>query len=172
MALEIPQTTFPTEHDRALPGMVDRTPSGQLDIVSRVLDVDMRPGVMTIKRTASVDPERVRLPTAAGDIVSALLAGVLRMDQSQSPTYAYKAQVGRQSVVRRGLIWMHVAVANVSSAAASSKTLFLVHSGVNAGAVSGAAGAGPDATAVPAGLFEIEEGGAVGGLALINWKLP
>jgi len=114
-----------------------------------------------------------KLPTSTGDVSGALL-GVLcletmKMPRAGAPNYAQKDPV---PVMRRGRVWVQT-VADPASVAPDT-TVFIVHSGADAGKVGSTAGTGTVATAFPAaaGNAKIVKVDAAAGAALVEINMP
>jgi hypothetical protein len=159
------QSSYVFEPAVAVEGMI--ADSGVRDVLSRLLEsATADAGHFVVKGTAT---DQAKLPGVATDVTN-LLLGVLVFQPMQEATGTANRFVATDAVavMRRGRIWVKVA----GTAIADGAVPFVFHSGADAGKVSGAAGAGPDATIVPEGSVRCLKGAAPGGLALLDLNLP
>lgn len=159
------QTSYVFEPAVAIEGMI--ADSGVRDVISRLLESSASDaGLFHVKGTAT---DQTKLPAAAGDVTN-FLQGVSVYEPMRAATATADRLRAKDMVplLRRGRIWVKVA----GTALVDNGPVFVTHSGADAGKVSGAVGAGPDATAVPNGAAKCIKGGAPGALALIDLNLP
>lgn len=110
--------------------------------------------------------KQVRAIAAASDLTQ--LAGVTLFDSMRMPSSLGYNQYDAVPLLRGGdAVWIEAA-----AAIDENDTVYVVHSGADAGLVQGAAGGGPDATAVPNGAAKCLKGGGDGDLVLIEVNLP
>lgn len=164
MSISAPQTSVIAAPPGAVAGMVaDNDPSQSF--VTFYASAGLAQGRF-FKRGTTTNYD-VGSPIAAAADVTTLLAGLSVFDTMRMPKTPHYSAKDPVRTMRRGRMWVEAA-----GTIATGDTVYVVHSGADAGLVQGAAGAGPDATAVPNGAAKCLKGGSDGDLVLIEINLP
>jgi hypothetical protein len=166
MPITVPQTAYSLEPAVAYAGMIaDMSPR---TVLSRLLETAAGAGAGLFLVDGTDPFTQCALPAATADVTNKLMGvsilQLMKAPTGSSPAYAQKDSV---SIGRIGCYWC---VVGPDGLTAGDPTLFVVHSGANAGQVQGTAGGDTKATAIPNGAAKCLM--VSGTIALIQVNLP